>query len=106
MSIKLNHSQNPKCYGPGRIRTHDLRVTVVIKQKLVRISYHIDITFPDTLLIGFASEAVDKERGDFKHDYIIYSTAQNQIVSTAKADLVAYDYKEKKRQPVPDEWVF
>ena len=47
-----------------------------------------------------------KVRGDFKHDYIIYSTAQNQIVSTAKADLVAYDYKEKKRQPVPEDWVF
>ena len=69
-------------------------------------TYRRPVTFPDTLLVGFASEAVDKERGDFKHDYIIYSTAQNQIVSTAKADLVAYDYKEKKRQPVPEEWVF
>ena len=70
------------------------------------VSYKRPVTFPDTLLVGFSSEAVNKARGEFKHHYVIYSTAQNTVVSTGEADLVAYDYKQKKRQPVPDDWVF
>ena len=70
------------------------------------VSYKRPVTYPDTLLIGFSSEATNKSRGDFKHTYIIYSTAQKQVVSTGEADLVTYDYKDKKRQPVPDDWVF
>ena len=70
------------------------------------VSYKRPVTYPDSLLIGFSSEATNKPRGDFKHTYIIYSTAQKQIVSTGEADLVTYDYTEKKRQPVPDDWVF
>ena len=70
------------------------------------VSYKRPVTYPDSLIIGFSSEATNKSRGDFKHTYIIYSTAQKQIVSTGEADLVTYDYSEKKRQPVPDDWVF
>ena len=70
------------------------------------VSYKRPVTYPDSLIIGFSSEATNKSRGDFKHSYIIYSTAQKQIVSTGEADLVTYDYSEKKRQPVPDDWVF
>ena len=70
------------------------------------VSYKRPVTFPDTLLIGFSSEVVNKVRGEFKHHYVIYSTAQDAVVSIGEADLVAYDYKGKKRQPVPDDWVF
>lgn len=70
------------------------------------VSYKRPVMFPDTLLIGISSEAIDKNHGDFRHYYIIYSTAQEKMVSTGEADLVAYDYKEKKRKPVPDDWVF
>merc|ERR1711981_52850 len=69
-------------------------------------SFKRPVTFPDTLVIGFSSEAVNSERGDFKHHYVVYSTEQEQVVSTGEADLVAYDYKAKKRQPVPEDWVF
>ena len=70
------------------------------------ISYRRPVTYPDSLLVGFSSTATNKSRGDFKHTYIIFSLAQKQIVSTGEADLVTYDYTEKKRQPVPDNWVF
>ena len=69
-------------------------------------TYKRPVTFPDTLMIGFSSQAINSERGDFKHHYVVYSKAQQQVVSTGEADLVAYDYKDKKRQPVPDDWVF
>ena len=72
----------------------------------IEVSYKRPLTYPDSLLIGFSSEATNRPRGDFKHTYIIYSTAQKQIVSTGEADLVTYDFAEKKRQPVPDDWVF
>ena len=68
--------------------------------------YKRPVTYPDSLLIGFSSQATNKPRGDFKHTYIIYSTSQKQIVSTAELYLVAYDFTEKKRQSVPDDWVF
>ena len=70
------------------------------------VSYKRPVTYPDSLLVGFASEAINKSRGDLRHTYIIYSLSQQQIVSTGEADLVTYDYTEKKRQPVPDDWVF
>ena len=72
----------------------------------IEMSYRRPLTYPDSLLIGFSSEATNKSRGDFKHTYIMYSTSQKQIVSTAELYLVAYDFTEKKRQPVPDDWVF
>lgn len=68
--------------------------------------YKRPVQYPDTLLIGFLSEAIDLSRGSFKHHYLIYSTAQEQVVSTSEADLEAYDLKEKKRKPVPKQWVF
>merc|ERR1719266_2256011 len=57
------------------------------------LSYKRPVTYPDTLLVGFASEATNKSRGDLKHHYIIYSTTQQQVVSTGEVDLVTYDYK-------------
>ena len=43
-----------KILCPGRIRTHVLRVTVVIKQKLVHILYNIDTTLiSETKVVTF-----------------------------------------------------
>ena len=68
--------------------------------------YKRPVTFPDTLTVAFSSELVEKERGDFRHDYIVYSESQDAVVSEGVAELVSYNYKEKVRCPVPDDWVF
>ena len=54
----------------------------------IEVSYKRPLTYPDSLLIGFSSEATNRPRGDFKHTYIIYSTVQKKIVSIGEADFV------------------
>ena len=68
--------------------------------------YKRPVTFPDNLTIAFSSELVDEARGDFKHHYIVYSENQDAVVSEGTADIVSYNYKDKKRVPVPDGWTF
>ena len=39
---------------------------------------------------------VDEARGDFRHHYIVYSENQDAVVSEGTADIVSYNYKDKK----------
>ena len=68
--------------------------------------YKRPVTFPDNLTIAFSSEVIDEARGDFRHHYIVYSENQDAVVSEGSADIVAYNYKDKKRVPVPEGWTF
>ena len=58
--------------------------------------YKRPVTFPDNLTIAFSSEMVDEARGDFRHHYIVYSENQDSVVSEGTADIVSYNYKDKK----------
>ena len=82
----------------------DTKTSIILARS--ECKYRRPVTFPDTLIVGFSSEAINTERGDFRHHYIVYSTKQKQVVSTGEADLVCYNYKTKRRQPVPSDWVF
>jgi len=68
--------------------------------------YKRPVVFPDTLTVGFTSEVVNAERGDFRHSYVVYSEQQDAVVAEGTADLVAYDYKNMKREKIPDNWTF
>ena len=67
--------------------------------------YRRPVQFPDTLRIGLCSEIVDVDNGDFHHHYIAFSDAQNTVVTECTADLVAFNYKEGRRSPIPPGWI-
>ena len=103
---RVNWFQNVTKIPLNAVDTHlgNVGIAPIIAQTSCK--YKRPVTFPDNLTIAFSSELVDEARGDFKHHYIVYSENQDAVVSEGTADIVSYNYKDKKRVPVPDGWTF
>ena len=64
--------------------------------------FKIPLTYPNRVLAGAYVTTIGEDR--FAMGYRLVSFNHQKVAAEGEAVIVAYDYREKKKAPLPDEW--
>jgi acyl-CoA thioester hydrolase len=63
--------------------------------------FRIPLSYPDTVSVGARITNVEEDR--FLMEYVVVSHAHRKIAASGEGVIVSYDYREKRKAPLPDE---
>lgn len=63
--------------------------------------FRIPLSYPDTVSVGARITRVEEDR--FLMEYTVVSHQQQKIAAEGEGVIVSYDYREKKKAPLPEE---
>lgn len=63
--------------------------------------FKIPLTYPDSVSVGARASAVEADR--FMMQYLVVSHQHRKVAAEGEGLIVSYDYREKKRTPLPGE---
>jgi acyl-CoA thioester hydrolase len=67
-----------------------------------KCKYMAPLTFPDNILVGTRTSEIKEDR--IIMEYGLVSRRLQRIAARGEAVLVTYNYREKKKTPLPEEW--
>ncbi len=62
--------------------------------------YLLPVTFPDTITLGIKVSEMQEDR--FVMHCKMYSKQHRRLVAIASATIVTYDYRQRRKAPIPD----
>ncbi|NJL15198.1 MAG: thioesterase [Microscillaceae bacterium] len=71
----------------------------------IQCKYKAPVTFPDQLVVATRLQPGSLDVYSFWVEQLIVSQQLQRVVAEVKARLVAYDYQQKQKAPIPDELI-
>ena len=63
--------------------------------------FKFPLTYPDTVSVATRISSIEETR--FGMDYLVVSHAHQRVAAEGEGVIVSYDYREKRKAPIPDE---
>ena len=97
--VYYDYAQRARIHYLEQIDMFNLQTFTVLASSSCQ--YLRSITFPDVVWIGIRAKKIGNT--SLTHEYVYYSTVQQQVVATAESVLVCFDQTGENKQPILDE---
>lgn len=99
----FRYFENARIVYSTKLGLHDYREQKGIGPILgsVRCKYKFPLVYPDTVSVGAKAVSLEEDRFTLKH--VVVSHRHQKVAAEGDGVIVMYNYREKKKIPIPDE---